>query len=212
MDPNQNPENGDKTENMAPLGRQHTSLSMVRIPAMAPMPQEVRELKTTAIVDDQGSLVGLQVVNPDGGPQTNVVASSQICGGAIIYKGSYWDAVYQINRHRGSYYVLILSASEHWNLATAVGMRSASMTLRFVSSVNRNARPIRQVDSEKGKSGELVLILMPRGVPYFPNGYPPLPVDGINGPRPRLVMEGMLNGRHYAEASQICQFYFEELQ
>ncbi|KAF5716297.1 hypothetical protein FMUND_6446 [Fusarium mundagurra] len=137
------------------------------------------------------------------------MASSQICGGAIIYKGNHWEAVYQVNRHQGSYYVLSLSSPQHWNLAMAVGMRSAPMTLRFVSSVNRNAKPIRQVDGKKGMDDDIVVILIPRGVPLFPSGYPPLP---INGPRPRLVMEGMLVGRSYAEASQICQFYFEEIQ
>ncbi|KAG5791038.1 hypothetical protein H9Q69_009916 [Fusarium xylarioides] len=206
MDPNQNPEDGEKTEEMAPLGRQRTSLSMSPSPANEHIPQQVRELKPISIVDDQGNLVGLHFVNSDGGPQTNVMASSQICGGAIIYKGPQYEAVYQVNRHKCSYHVLSLSSSQHWYLAMAVGMRSAPMTLRFVGSVNRNAKPIRQVD---GKNGDVVVILIPRGVPFFPSGYPPLP---INGPRPRLVMEGMLVGRSYAEASQICQFYFEEIQ
>ncbi|KAF5977906.1 hypothetical protein FCOIX_6238 [Fusarium coicis] len=207
MDPNQNPEDCEKTEEMAPLERQRTSLS--KPPCPADKTQQVRELKLISIVDDQGTLVGLKVVNSDGGPQTNVMASSQICGGALIFKGSGYDAFWQINRLKCPYYVLNLSPSRHWNLAMAVGMRSAPMTLRFVSSVDINAKPFRQVDGGKAMSDESVVILMPRGVPFFPEGYPPLPINGL---RPRLVMEGMLVGRHHAEASEMCQFYFEEIQ
>ncbi|KAF5641067.1 uncharacterized protein FTJAE_4249 [Fusarium tjaetaba] len=209
MDPNQNPQDGEKTENMAPLGRQHTYLSISTLPAFGRIPEQVRELKPIAIVDNQGNLVGLQVVNLDGGPQTNVMDSNQICGGAIIHKGNYNDLAGQINLHKCPYHVLTLSSSRHWNLAMAVGMRSAPMTLRFVSSVNRDAKPIDLVDGNKGENDESVVILMPRGVPFARSGHPPIP---INGPRPRLVMEGMLVGRHHAEASEICQFYFKELQ
>ncbi|KAF5687908.1 hypothetical protein FDENT_5198 [Fusarium denticulatum] len=194
MDPNQNPEDGEKTEDVAPL-------SMLPNPFNEPIPQEVRELKPIGIIDNQGNLVGLKFVNTDGGPQTHVTASSQICGGAIIYKGPEYDAVSVINS---------LSSSQHWYNAMAVDMRSAPMTLRFVSSINRDAKPIRRVDSKHGS--DLVLILIPPGVPFFPSEYPDYPPLPINGPRPRLVMEGMLVGRSHAEASQICQFYFEELQ
>ncbi|KAG9497485.1 hypothetical protein J7337_010346 [Fusarium musae] len=209
MDPNQKHEDGGKTENMAPLGRPHTVLLMSPTPGNTHIPHQVRELKPIAVVDNQGNLVGLQVVNSDGGPQTNVMASSQICGGPLIYKGNNRDTIWQINRLRCPYYVLSLSSSRHWNLAMAIGMRSAPMTLRFVSSLSRSAKPIRQVGGEKGKSDDSVVILIPRGVPSFPSGHPPLLINGLG---PRLVMEGMLVGRHHAEASEMCQFYFEEIQ
>ncbi|KAF4502503.1 hypothetical protein FAGAP_1281 [Fusarium agapanthi] len=183
MDPNQSPEDREKTEDVAHLGIQRTSLSMSSNPGNAAMLQHIRGLKPFGLIDHQGNLVGLQFLNSHGGPQTNVMASSNICLGAILYKGPYQAALAHIHRHQGSYYMIRLGPSTIWTSALAAGFRSAPMTFRFLGFVNGNAKTFPELD---GNAGDVVVILIPQGGPFFPNGHPSLPHNVL---RPRLVME-----------------------
>lgn len=199
--PSQDPKDHEKVEGAAPLGRQRTSLSMPPVPGNAVMPQRIRELKPIGLIDNQGNLVGLQFINQSGGPYTNVTASSSICAGAYIYKGPSQNALNYINAHQGSYYVIRLKG---WQLPQPRGWRIVWMNLRFVGLANGNAKALPEL---AGNAGDVVVVFIPRGAPLFPNEVPS-PIQTFF-PHPRLVLEGMLIGRNFSEASEICQFYLE---
>ncbi|KAF5594346.1 uncharacterized protein FSUBG_9448 [Fusarium subglutinans] len=203
MDPNQNPQDREQTEDVASSGTQGTSLSVPSNPGNAATPQHIRGLKPFALIDPHGNLAGLQFLTlTHGGPQTNVMASSDICLGATIYKRPYQAALAQIRSHPGPYYMIRLGPSKLWTSALAAGFRSVPMTFRFLEFMEGGAKRFPDLG---GNVGDVVVILIPPGGPVFPNGYSPVPHNIL---RPRLVMEGMLVGTSYFSTSRICQFYF----
>jgi len=202
----QDPEDREKIEGAAPLKRQRSSLSISPVPGNAVTPQRIPELKPIGLIDNEGNLAGLQFVNKPGEPHTNVIASSSICAGAYIYKGPSQNALNYINAHQGSYYVLRL---KRWQLPPPRGWRMVWMNLRFLGPVNGNAKAFPEL---AGDPGDVVVILIPQGALVFPNEHPsdfPLIYSLRPSPRPRLVLEFMLTGRHFSEATEICQFYLE---
>ncbi|KAF5566050.1 hypothetical protein FPHYL_3963 [Fusarium phyllophilum] len=199
MDPNQNLEGQELAKRVAPLRRQLTSLVFPPIPPNITLTQLGQELNPIGLTDPLGNLVSLQF-QCDMPRTSDITTSSSVCTGAVIYKGPYQDAVARVNRHQGSYYVLKTNNHQHWSLTRPPGWRAVWLTLRFVSSVNEKAKPVPELT---GDDGDFVLILLPQGANLLPNQHPSLP---FIGPRPRLVMEGMLVGRSYVEASEICQF------
>lgn len=202
MDPNQNPEGQELAKRPAPLGRQVPSFRLAPIPSNITLTQLKQELKPIGLFDHRGDLVGLDFFNDMGSP-SDVATNSSICAGATIYKGPYQVALSHINRHQGSYYVLRTHDHQYFRSSRPTGWRLALMTLRFVGPVSRNAKPVPEM---AGNDGDIVVVFLPKGAVPLPNHHPSLP---FGGPRPRLVMEGILVGRSYVEASEICQLHLE---
>ncbi|CVL11297.1 uncharacterized protein FPRN_11115 [Fusarium proliferatum] len=202
MDPIQIPEGQELAKRPAPLGRQPPSFTLAPIPSNINLTQLYQELKPIGLFDPLGNLVGLNFFNNTGYP-SDVTTSSSICTGATIYKGQYQVALSHINRHQGSYYVLRTHDHQYFHSLRPTDWRLALMTLRFVGPVSGNAKPIPKM---AGNDDDVVVLFLPKGAVLLPNHHPWLP---FGGPRPRLVMEGILVGRSYVEASEICQLYLE---
>ncbi|CVK96775.1 uncharacterized protein FMAN_11104 [Fusarium mangiferae] len=202
-DPSQDPEDREMIEGAAPLKRPRTSLSMSPVPGNAAMPQLLGGMRLLGLIDCHINLVGLNLRNMNGGPRTNVMAAARMCVGSTLYRGPYQSALAQTNNHNGPYYMINLCCNSLFISPGARCWRTVEMTLRFVGTLNEDAKPVPKV---AGSEGEFLVILIPRGVLLLPNRDSDLP---YTSPRIRLVLEDMLEGQYLNEASKICQFYFK---
>ncbi|KAF9772632.1 hypothetical protein IL306_009647 [Fusarium sp. DS 682] len=130
-----------RADNKAPVGRQHTFLSTPAHDVNA-APQHVAELRPFGVVNAEGRLIGLRFRNPSGGPDTNVMADSDICPGAMIYQASF--------------------AACRTYLVQDTGSRIVELRLRFVDSMIENAQPGDEIMAN-GETDDFAVILIPYG-------------------------------------------------